>query len=191
MFINRTLKCWFNKVDNFFNFFLQCLHRLCSKRTETTQTHVEVFVLVVKRSDKQQRHSNTNTTLLFEPGPLLDEAHEGGDSRARADHDHRVGGFEGQAELGLADEHGNGGLAAVVRDQFVLQPVGGDSLVGTAGRGLVLHHHGADVDAVGVNLQNAAEFTNGPLLLFLHPSKTFVRLCGWRPCSACRSANYL
>lgn len=92
-------------------------------------------------------------TLLFEPAPLLDEPHEGSDSCSRADHDHWVGGFEGQAELRLADVHGNGRLVAVVGDQFVLQPVGGHSIVDAAGLGLVLHHYCTDVDAVGVNLQ--------------------------------------
>lgn len=91
-------------------------------------------------------------TLLFEPAPLLDEAHEGSDSCSRADHDHGDGGFEGQAELGLADVHGNGGLVAVVADQFVLQPVGGHSSVDAVRLGLIFHHHGTDVDAVGVNL---------------------------------------
>lgn len=128
-----------------------------------TQTYVEVFALIVlylwgHTVVKKVGQTNNNiNTLLFEPGPLLDEAHEGSDSRPRADHDHWVGGLEGQAELRLADEHGNGGLVAVVSDQFVLQPVGGNSLVDAASRGLVLHHHGADVDAVGVNLQNAVE----------------------------------
>lgn len=92
--------------------------------------------------------------MLFEPASLLDEAHERSDARARADHDHRVGGLEGQAELRLADEHGNRGLVAVVRYQLVLQPVGGNSLVNAAGLCLVLHHDRADVDAVGVNLHN-------------------------------------
>lgn len=53
--------------------------------------------------------------MLFEPASLLDEAHERSDARPRAHHDHRVGGLERQAELGLADEHGNDGLVAVVR----------------------------------------------------------------------------
>lgn len=97
--------------------------------------------------------------MLFEPSSLLDEAHEGSDSCSRADHDHWVSGFEGQPELGLADVHGNGGLVAVVCDQFVLQPVGGDSLVGAASFGFVFDHYGADVDAVGVNLQNRVELT--------------------------------
>lgn len=91
--------------------------------------------------------------MLFEPAPLLDEAHEGGDPRPRADHDHWVGGLEGKAELGLADVHGDGGLVAVVGHQFVLQPVGGHALVDAVGLGFVLHHDGADVDAVGVDLQ--------------------------------------
>lgn len=95
--------------------------------------------------------------MLFEPGPLLDKAHEGGDPRPWADHDHRVGGLEGKAELGLADVHGDGGLVAVVGHQFVLQPVGGHALVDAAGLGFVLHHDGADVDAVGVDLQKMAE----------------------------------
>lgn len=93
-------------------------------------------------------------TLFLEPASLLDKAHERGDARPRAHHDHRVGGLEGQAELGLADEHGNDGLVAVVRGKLVLQPVGGDPLVHAARLGFVLHHHRADVDAVGVNLQN-------------------------------------
>lgn len=104
----------------------------------------------------QHSVSSTNT-LLFEPAPLLDEAHEGSDSCPRADHDHWVGGFEGQAELRLADVHGNSGLVAVVCDQFVLQPVGGNSLVDAASFSVVLHHYGTDVDAVGVNLQNRGE----------------------------------
>lgn len=93
-------------------------------------------------------------TLLFEAAPLLDEPHEGSDSCSRADHDHWVGGFEGQAELRLADIHGNGGLVSIVGDQFVLQPVGCNSFVDAASLGLVLNHYSANVDAVGVNLQN-------------------------------------
>lgn len=103
------------------------------------------------------------STLLFEPAPFLDEANERSDSCPRANHDHWVGGFEGQAELRLADVHGNGGLVAVVTDQFVLQPVGGNSLVDAASLSLVLQHYGTDVDAVGVNLQN-----RGGLLTGLH-----------------------
>lgn len=91
--------------------------------------------------------------MLLEPAALLDEAHEGGDAGAGPDHDDWVGGLEGQAELGLADVHGHGGLVAVVRHQLVLQPVGGHALVDPARLGLVLHHHGADVDAVWVDLQ--------------------------------------
>lgn len=68
--------------------------------------------------------------MLFEPASLLDEAHEGSNSSPGADHDHWVGGFEGQAELRLADEHGHGGLVAV--DVFALQPVGGDSFIDAA-----------------------------------------------------------
>lgn len=96
---------------------------------------------------------------MFEPAPLLDKAHEGSNSCSRADHDHWVGGFEGQAELRLADVHGNGGLVAIFGDQFVLQPVGGNSLVHAASLGFVLHHYCTDVDAVGVNLQKRG---NGP-----------------------------
>lgn len=91
-------------------------------------------------------------TLLLEPASLLDEAHEGSDAGPGAHHEHRVAGLEGQAELGLADEHRNGGLVAVVRYQLVLQPGGGHALVEAPSLGLVLHHHGADVDAVGVDL---------------------------------------
>lgn len=101
--------------------------------------------------------------MLFEPAPLLDKAHEGSDSCPRADHDHWVGGLEGQAELRLADIHGNGGLVAVVGDQFVLQPVGGHSLVNAVSLGFVLHHYCTDVDAVGVNLQkDGRELRTGP-----------------------------
>lgn len=88
--------------------------------------------------------------MLFEPASLLDEAHERSDPSARADHDHRVGRLEWQSELGLADVHGDGGLVAV--DEFVFQPVGRHALVDAARLGLVLHHHGTDMDAVGVNL---------------------------------------
>lgn len=91
--------------------------------------------------------------MLLEPAALLDEAHEGSDAGAGPDHDDWVGGLEGQAELGLADEHGHSGLVTVVRHQLVLQPVGGHALVHPARLGLVLHHHGADVNAVGVDLQ--------------------------------------
>lgn len=123
---------------------------------------LSLIVLSLSGQHKQQHmpwHIVCRNTLLFQPSPLLDEAHEGSDSSPRADHDDRVGGFEGQAELRLADVHGNGGLVAVVSDQFVLQPVGGDSLVDAAGLGVVLHHHGADVDAVRVNLQNRGELS--------------------------------
>lgn len=92
------------------------------------------------------------STFPFEPASLLDEAHERSDPSARANHDHWVGGLEWQAELGLADVHGHGGLVAV--DELVFQPVGCDSLVDAPRLGLVLHHHGTDVDAVGVNLQS-------------------------------------
>lgn len=92
-------------------------------------------------------------TLLFEPASLLDEAHERSDACPRAHHEHGVGGLEGQAELRLPNKHGDRGLVAVVRYQFVPQPVGGHSLVNAASLGFVLHHHRADVDAVGVNLQ--------------------------------------
>lgn len=113
------------------------------------------------RSEKQKTtlmHSQTGSsvlcTLLFEPASLLDEAHEWSNSSPRADHDHRVDCFERQTELRPADVHGNGGLVAVISDHFVLKPVCGDSLVGAASFGLILHHHRTDVYAVGVNLQN-------------------------------------
>lgn len=96
-------------------------------------------------------------TLFLEPASLLDKAHEGSYARPRADHEHRVGGLEGQPELGLSDIHGNHGLVAVIRYQFVLQPVGGNSLVKAAGLRLVLHHDGTDMDTVGVNLQKGGK----------------------------------
>lgn len=108
--------------------------------------------------------------MLFEPAPLLDEAHEGSDSCPRADHNHWVGGLEGQPELRLSDVHGNGGLVAVVCDQFVLQPVGGDSLVNAASLGFVLHHYCTDVDAVGVNLQRGGELQTGLSSCVLQPT---------------------
>lgn len=89
--------------------------------------------------------------MLFEPASLLDEAHERSDSCPRADHDDGVRGFERQAELGLADEHGNSRFVTV--NQFVLQPVCRHSFVDPPRLGGVLHHHGTDVDAIGVNLQ--------------------------------------
>ncbi len=92
---------------------------------------------------------------MFEPAALLNEAHEGGDASARADHDHRVRGLEGQAELRLADVHGHRGLVSVVGGHLVLQPVSGDSFVDPACLGLVLHHYSTDVDAVGMNLSPA------------------------------------
>ena len=98
--------------------------------------------------------------MLFEPASLLDEAHEGGDASAGAHHDDRVRGLEGQAELGLADEHGHGGLVAVVHHRLVLEPGGGHSIVDAARLGLVLHHHGTDVDAVGMDLWRWAVRTN-------------------------------
>lgn len=54
--------------------------------------------------------------------------------------------------MGLADVHGYGGLVPVVSWQFGLKPVGSDSLVDAVRLSLVLNHHSADVDAVGVNL---------------------------------------
>lgn len=103
-------------------------------------------------------------TLLFKPAPLLDKAHEGGDSCPRANHDHWVAGFKRQAELRLADVHGNSGLVAVVSDQLVLQPVGSNSLVIAAGLGFVLYHNSTDVDAIGVNLWNNKGLQTAPIL---------------------------
>lgn len=94
----------------------------------------------------------------------MDKAHEGGDSCPRANHDHWVGGFKGQAELRLADVHGNGGLVAVVGDQFVLQPVGGNSLVTATSLCFVLYHNSTDVDAIGVNLWNSKGLQTAPIL---------------------------
>lgn len=93
----------------------------------------------------------------------MDKAHEGSNSCPRANHDHWIGGFEGKAELRLADIHGNGGLVAIVSDQFVLQPVGGNSLICAVSLGFVLNHYCTDVDAVGVNLQNRGNGPTGPL----------------------------
>lgn len=107
-------------------------------------------------TDVKTRHTASLTevthTLLFEPASLLDEANERSDSCAGADHDYWVGGFEGQAELWLADIHRNSGLVSIVSNQFVFQPVSCDTLVDAASLGLVLHNYGTDVDAVGVNL---------------------------------------
>lgn len=122
-------------------------------RVAYTRTEINKFDRLSTTTHNTPLHTHSINTLLFEPAPLLDKAHEGSDSCPRADHDHWVGGLEGQAELRLADIHGNGGLVAVVGDQFVLQPVGGHSLVSAASLGVVLHHYCTDVDAVGVNLQ--------------------------------------
>lgn len=89
----------------------------------------------------------------------MDKAHERSDACPRADHEHRVGGLEGQTELRLANKHRDGGLVAVVRYQFVLQPVGGHALVHTVSLGFVLHHDCADMDAVGVDLQKGQSQT--------------------------------
>lgn len=90
--------------------------------------------------------------MLFKPGALLNETHEWCDACAGTNHDDRVVGLEGQPELGLADVHRHGGLVPIVSGKFGLKPVGSDTLVDAVCLGLVLNHHGADVDAVGVNL---------------------------------------
>lgn len=92
------------------------------------------------------------STLLFKPGSLLNETHERCNACARTNHDDRVAGLERQPELGLADVHGHGGLVPVVSWQFCLKPVGSDTLVDAVRLSLVFNHHGADMDAVGVNL---------------------------------------
>lgn len=114
----------------------------------------------------------TSVTLLLEPRPLLDKADEGGDASAWADHHHRAAGFEGQPELRLPDIHGHGGLVPVVHHHFVLQPVGGDSPVDPTRLGLVLQHHGADVNTVGKHLTRTMArspmLTSNGLHLILH-----------------------
>lgn len=92
-------------------------------------------------------------TLLLQPGPLLDEAHEGGYACARSNHDDRCAGFEGQAELRLPDIHGHQGVPPILIGHLVLQPVGGHPFVQPSCLGLVLHRHSTDVDGVGVDLQ--------------------------------------
>lgn len=92
------------------------------------------------------------STLLFKPGALLNEAHEWCDACAGTNHDGRVAGLEGQPELGLADVHRHSGLVPVVSRQFSLKPVGSNTPVDAVCLSLVLNHHGADVDAVRVNL---------------------------------------
>lgn len=88
----------------------------------------------------------------------MDKAHKGSNACPRADHDYWVGGLEGQAELRLPYVHRNGGLVAVIRVQFVLQPVGGNSLVNASSLCFVFHHYCTDVDAVGVNLQKKKNY---------------------------------
>ena len=90
--------------------------------------------------------------MFYQPASLLDEAHEGSNAGSRADHNNWVAGFERQAELGLADIHWHAGFMAVICHQFILEPIGGHSLVEAASLGGVLQHHSADVDAVGVHL---------------------------------------
>lgn len=100
-------------------------------------------------------------TLFLKPGTFLNEAHEGCDACARADHDDRVAGLEGQPELGLADVHGHGGLVSVVGDRFGFEPVGGDAFVDAARLRLVLHHDCADVNAVGMHLSQEGAVEQG------------------------------
>lgn len=94
--------------------------------------------------------------MRLQPASLLDESHEGSDTRPWANHDNWATGLEGQSELGLSDVHGHRGLVPVVCHHLVLQPVCGHALAGTARRGLVLHHHSTDVDAAGMNLRGEA-----------------------------------
>lgn len=99
-------------------------------------------------------------TLLFEPASLLDEAHKWCNSSPRANHDDWVCGFKWEAELRLADVHGNAALVTIVSDKLVLQPVGGHSLVHATSLSFILHHHCADMDAVGVNLKSRVKKKN-------------------------------
>jgi len=92
-------------------------------------------------------------TLLLQPGSLLYEADEGGYASAWSNHDDGRAGFEGQAELRLPDIHGHQGVPPILVGHLVLQPVGGHPFVQPSRLGLVLHRHSADVDGVGVNLQ--------------------------------------
>lgn len=92
------------------------------------------------------------STLLFKPGTLLNKAHERCNASARTNHDDRVASLEGQPELRLADVHWHGGFVPVVSRLFGFKPVGSDTLVDAVCLRLVFDHHGADVDAVGVNL---------------------------------------
>lgn len=79
-----------------------------------------MYISLHQKVKRSETHYGPLSTLLFEPAPLLDEAHEGSNSCPRANHDHWDCGFEGQAELRLADVHRNSGLVAVVSDHFVL-----------------------------------------------------------------------
>lgn len=98
--------------------------------TQNMTTHKKILCSITKQSGNQHKHFQCvygkllswclPCTLFFEPPTLLDEAHEGSDAGPRTDHDDWVAGLEGQAELGLADVHGDRGLVAVVRNQFVL-----------------------------------------------------------------------
>lgn len=98
-------------------------------------------------------NDTTGLTLLPKPAPLLDEAHERRNPRARPDHEDRSARLEGEAELGLPDVHGHSGLVPVFVGLLVLQPVGGHTLVQPPRLGLVLHHHSTDVDGVWIHLQ--------------------------------------
>lgn len=156
-FLNR---CFHFKKLFIFCLTVKCFFQWCSvvyTRTDRTNMFEGLaptfsFFVGTLGYEGSKQHTASVNTLLFEPAPLLDEAHEGSDSCPRADHDDWVGGFEGQAELRLADVHGYGGLVAIISDQFVLQPVGGNSFVDAACLSLVLHHYSTDVDAVGMNL---------------------------------------
>lgn len=108
-------------------------------------------------------------TLLLQPGPLLNEAYEGGNPSARAYHDDRCGGLEGQAELGLAHKHGHQGLAAVLPCGLLgPKPAGGHTLVDSARLGFIFHNHSTDVHRVGVDLEEGRSEINsgarGPIL---------------------------
>lgn len=115
----------------------------------------EVFVAMATAKVKYRL---TNIlSLLFLPGSLLNEAHEGGDTSPGTNHDHRVTGFERQPELGSPDVHWNGGLVAVISHMFALQPVGGDTFEDSSSFGVVLDHHCTDVDAVWMNLAGGGD----------------------------------
>ena len=115
-------------------------------------------------------------TLLVQEVTLLDEATERGQAGTRADHDDRGTGFEGQAELRLANVDGHAGLVAVVW-LLALQPGGGHPLCQATSASCVLHHHRCDADGVWLHLNTDSLFIMiGIVYLQTHKRKNRISM---------------